>query len=214
MKNSELAVLLVVDVQNDFCPGGNLAVPGGADVVPLINSLSRRFARVVATQDWHPADHVSFASNQPNAKPFDTISQPKVPGGVQILWPDHCVPGTAGAAFHPDLDTLRFDLILRKGSDPTLDSYSAFFENDQETATGLHFYLRGLGVRSVYLTGLALDVCVFYSAMDALKLGFETIVVEDACRGIDTPPGSMRQRLQEMRDAGARILKTAQIEEG
>jgi nicotinamidase/pyrazinamidase len=210
MNVSNDSVLLVVDVQLDFCPGGNLPVPGGDEVVPVINRLSRKFQRVVATQDWHPAGHVSFASSHPGHKPFDTIRR----GGVeQILWPSHCVPGTQGAEFHPDLDTLGFDLIVRKGKDPNLDSYSAFFENDHKTPTGLHYYLEGLNVESVYLTGLALDVCVHYSAMDALKLGFRTIVVQDACRGIDSPPGSLDARLEQMRQAGARILGAAEVEE-
>jgi nicotinamidase-related amidase len=210
MKILDDPVLLVVDVQVDFCPGGNLPVPAGDQVVPVINRLSRAFRRVAATQDWHPQNHVSFASNHPGAKPFDTI---RVKAGQQILWPDHCVPGTSGAEFHPDLDTLGFDLIVRKGTDPNLDSYSAFFENDHETPTGLHFYLEGLNIQSVCLVGLALDVCVFHSAMDALKLGFDTVVVEDACRGIDTPPGSLAARLEEMQDAGVHFLKAADVEE-
>jgi nicotinamidase/pyrazinamidase len=210
MENPDNTVLLVIDVQVDFCPGGNLSVPEGDEVVPVINLLSQSFQRVVATQDWHPRDHVSFASNHTGAKPFDTIRQQ---GQEQILWPDHCVPGTPGAEFHPDLDALRFDLIVRKGTDPTLDSYSAFFENDQKTPTGLHFYLEGLNVKTVYLAGLALDVCVYFSAMDALKLGFRTFVVEDACRGIDTPPGSLNARLDEMLAAGAGILKATEVEE-
>jgi len=209
MNSSDSSVLLVVDVQVDFCPGGNLSVPDGDKVVPVINRLSQLFQRVVATQDWHPQDHVSFASNHPGSNPFDTIGGKE---GEQILWPDHCVPGTPGAEFPPDLDTLHFDLIVRKGTDPALDSYSAFFENDHKTPTGLHFYLKGLNVKSVYLAGLALDVCVYYSAMDALKLGFHTVVVEDACRGIDSPPGSLKDRLEEMKRAGAQILGAADVE--
>jgi nicotinamidase/pyrazinamidase len=204
------SVLLVVDVQVDFCPGGNLQVPDGDEVVPVINRLNQKFQRIVATQDWHPQDHVSFASNHPGSKPFDIIRGKE---GEQILWPDHCVPGTPGAEFHPDLDPLGFDLIVRKGTDPALDSYSAFFENDHKTPTGLHFYLQGLSVKSVYLVGLALDVCVYYSAMDALKLGFSTVVVQDGCRGIDSPPGSLKARLDEMRRAGAQILGAADVEE-
>ena len=203
------SVLLVVDVQVDFCPGGNLPVPEGEKVVPVINRLSRRFQRIAATQDWHPQNHVSFASNHPGSNPFDTIRGKE---GQQILWPDHCVPGTAGAEFHPQLDTLGFDLIVRKGTDPALDSYSAFFENDHKTPTGLHFYLEGLKVKSVYLVGLALDVCVYFSAIDALKLGFHTVLVEDACRGIDTPPGSLKARLEEMRKSGVHILRAADVE--
>jgi nicotinamidase/pyrazinamidase len=179
-------------------------------VVPVINRLNQKFQRIVATQDWHPQDHVSFASNHPGSKPFDIIRGKE---GEQILWPDHCVPGTPGAEFHPDLDPLGFDLIVRKGTDPALDSYSAFFENDHKTPTGLHFYLQGLSVKSVYLVGLALDVCVYYSAMDALKLGFSTVVVQDGCRGIDSPPGSLKARLDEMRRAGAQILGAADVEE-
>lgn len=210
MVNSNNSVLLVVDVQVDFCPGGNLPVPDGDKVVPVINRLTQTFPRIVATQDWHPRNHVSFASNHPGSNPFDLL-----PGkeGQQILWPDHCVPGTVGAEFHPDLDTLAFDLIVRKGTDPELDSYSAFFENDRKTPTGLHFYLKGLEVKSVYLVGLALDVCVYYTAMDALKLGFNTVVVEDACRAIDTPPGSLKACLDEMRNSGAHILTAADVEE-
>jgi nicotinamidase-related amidase len=210
MKVPDNSVLLVVDVQVDFCPGGNLSVPDGDKVVPVINRLSRAFPRVVATQDWHPQNHISFASNHPGAKPFDTIRGKE---GEQILWPDHCVPGTPGAEFHPDLNTLNFDLIVRKGTDPALDSYSAFFENDRKTSTGLHFFLEGLNVKSVYLAGLALDVCVYYSAMDSLKLGFHTVVVEDACRGIDTPPGSLSASLEEMRTAGVHIFKAVELEE-
>ena len=202
-------MLLVVDVQVDFCPGGNLAVPEGEQVVAVINRLGRAFPRIVATQDWHPPSHVSFASNHPACKPFDTIRRKE---GQQILWPDHCVAGTRGAEFHPDLDTHRFDLIVRKGADPTLDSYSAFFENDHKTPTGLHFYLKGLKVGTVYLVGLAFDVCVYFSAMDALKLGFQTVVVEDACRGIDSPPGSLPARREEMSTAGVLIVEAAQVE--
>jgi nicotinamidase/pyrazinamidase len=152
MKIADNSVLLVVDVQVDFCPGGNLPVSEGDKVVPIINRLIPSFTRIVATQDWHPQNHVSFASNNPGASPFYTIRRPE---GEQILWPDHCVPGTPGAEFHPDLDTLRFNLVVRKGADPTLDSYSAFFENDHKTPTGLHFYLKGLNINSVVLAGLA-----------------------------------------------------------
>jgi len=210
MKISDKTALLVVDVQVDFCPGGNLPVPEGDETVPVINRLIRKFRRIIATQDWHPQNHVSFASNHPGSSPFDAI---RLREGEQILWPDHCVPGTPGAEFHPDLDTLAFDLIVRKGMDPSLDSYSAFFENDHETPTGLHFYLNGMNIDTVYVVGLALDVCVFYTVMDALKLGYQTTVVEDACRGIDTPAGSLRARLDEMAAAGAHILKAGEVEE-
>jgi nicotinamidase/pyrazinamidase len=206
-------VLLVVDVQNDFCPGGTLPVPEGDRVVPVINALTRarggRFRRVVATQDWHPAGHVSFASSHPQRKPFETV---RLGDLEQTLWPDHCVAGTSGAEFHPLLDTRGFDLVLRKGSDPNLDSYSAFFENDRRTATGLAPYLEGLGLRSVYLAGLATDYCVYYSAVDALGLGFEVRLISDACRGIDSPPGSLRQRLQELQSAGVRMVRSQELE--
>jgi nicotinamidase/pyrazinamidase len=202
------SALLIVDLQIDFCPGGNLAVPEGDRIIPLVNRLTRGFERVVATQDWHPRDHVSFASNHPGKNPFDTIQTAE---GEQVLWPDHCVTGTRGAEFHPELETLAFDLIIRKGSNRNLDSYSAFFENDHETPTGLHFYLQGLELKSVYLVGLALDVCVYYSALDALRLGFDVTLVEDACRGIDSPPGSSKVRLEEMKKSGAHILKAADV---
>jgi nicotinamidase/pyrazinamidase len=206
MTISSDSALLVIDVQVDFCPGGSLAVPEGNDIVPLVNRLAGQVPRVVATQDWHPRNHVSFASNHPGKSPFDVIP---TASGDQVLWPDHCVPGTSGAQFHPDLDTLAFDLIVRKGTNPELDSYSAFFENDHKTPTGLHFYLNGLGVETVYLVGLALDVCVFYSALDAVQLGYRTVVVRDACRGIDSPPGSLNARLEQMRGAGIRLLNAA-----
>jgi len=202
-------LLLVVDVQNDFCQGGALPVRDADRVVPVINALARRFPRLAATQDWHPAGHASFASSHPGRRPFQSIRL----GGIdQTLWPDHCVAGSPGAQFHPDLDTRGFHLILRKGFRPDLDSYSAFFENDRSTPTGLAGYLTGLGVRQVYLAGLATDYCVHYSAMDALRLGFGVYVIEDACRGIDAPPGSLRERLQEMRRAGARLSSSAELE--
>jgi nicotinamidase/pyrazinamidase len=174
--------LLVVDVQNDFCPGGALAVPDGHVVVPLINRLAKRFAHVVLTQDWHPAGHQSFASSHPGRKPYETI---EVAYGAQILWPDHCVQGTPGAEFRPDLQIPHAELVLRKGYHREIDSYSAFVENDRKTATGLAGYLRGRGFTHVFLAGLAFDFCVRYSAEDAQREGFKVVVVEDACRGID-----------------------------
>ena len=175
-------LLLVVDVQNDFCPGGKLAVSRGDEVVPLINRLAEKFAHVVLTQDWHPAGHLSFASSHPGRKPFETIT---VAYGPQVLWPDHCIQGTPGAEFHEDLDIPSAELIVRKGFRPTIDSYSAFFENDHGTPTGLAGYLRERGFRRVFLAGLALDFCVRYSAEDAHRQKFEVVVVEDACRAID-----------------------------
>ena len=175
-------VLLVVDIQNDFCPDGALAVPDGDAVVPVVNRLATAFTHVVLTQDWHPAGHQSFASSHPGRQPFETI---EVPYGPQILWPDHCVQGSGGAAFRSDLDIPRAELIIRKGYDPRIDSYSAFFENDHNTPTGLAGYLRERGFRRVFLTGLAFDFCVRYSAEDAKASGFEVVVIEDACRAID-----------------------------
>jgi nicotinamidase/pyrazinamidase len=175
-------VLLVIDVQNDFCPGGSLPVPEGDQVVPIVNRLARRFHHVVATQDWHPAGHHSFASRHAGRKPYDTI---EVAYGPQILWPDHCVQGTDGAEFHPALALPHLELVIRKGFRPHIDSYSAFYENDHKTPTGLAGYLRERGIKRVFACGLALDFCVRYSAEDAKREGFEVVVIEDACRGID-----------------------------
>jgi nicotinamidase/pyrazinamidase len=175
-------VLLVVDVQNDFCPGGALAVPGGDEIVPLINRVAQRFHHVVLTQDWHPAGHRSFASAHSDRKPFETI---ELAYGPQVLWPDHCVQETGGAAFHPALSVPHAELILRKGYHAGIDSYSAFYENDRMTPTGLGSYLRERGFDRVFLTGLALDFCVRYSAEDAHRSGFRAIVFDDACRSID-----------------------------
>ena len=181
-------VLLVVDVQNDFCPEGRLAVPRGDEVVPLVNRLAARFQHVVLTQDWHPAGHLSFASTHPGRKPYETI---EVSYGAQILWPDHCVQGTQGAAFRGDLQIPHAELVLRKGYHRNIDSYSAFYENDRTTHTGLAGYLRERGFTRVFLAGLAFDFCVRYSCEDAKREGFEVVVVEDACRGIDVA-GSMQ----------------------
>jgi nicotinamidase/pyrazinamidase len=175
-------VLIVVDIQNDFCPGGALSVPQGHEVVPLINRLVERFQHVVLTQDWHPPDHLSFASAHPNKQDYDTIV---VDYGSQILWPDHCVQGTKGAEFHKDLCVPHAALVLRKGIHLRIDSYSTFYENDRKTPTGLIGYLRERGFRRIFLAGLAFDFCVRYSAEDASREGFEVVVVADACRGID-----------------------------
>ncbi|HTK75621.1 MAG TPA: bifunctional nicotinamidase/pyrazinamidase [Gemmataceae bacterium] len=191
-------VLLVIDVQNDFCPGGALAVPGGDAVVPVINDLSRRFAHVVLTQDWHSADHLSFASSHAGRKPLEKV---QLPYGEQILWPDHCVRATPGAEFHPDLDAARCELILRKGFRREIDSYSAFFENDRETPTGLAGYLRERGLERLFVVGLATDFCVAYTALDARRLGFEVTVIEAACRGIDVH-GSLADAWRRMEQAG------------
>ena len=190
-------VLLVVDVQNDFCPGGRLAVPRGDEVVPIINGLARLFAHVVLTQDWHPAGHRSFASSHPGKQPFASV---RLEYGEQVLWPDHCVQGTSGAEFHPDLDIPHAALVIRKGFRSAIDSYSALYENDRRTPTGLAGYLRERGFSRVYLAGLAFDFCVRYSAEDALREGFAPVVIEDACRGID-----MNGSVAGTRDAFARL---------
>jgi nicotinamidase/pyrazinamidase len=175
-------VLLVVDVQNDFCPGGALPVPHGDEVVAIVNRLAKRFPHVVLTQDWHPPRHQSFASTHPGRTPFETVT---VAYGAQILWPDHCVQGTPGARFHAGLDIPHAELVLRKGCRRDIDSYSAFYENDHVTPTGLVGYLRERGIARVFLAGLAYDFCVRYSAEDAHREGFTVAVVDDACRGID-----------------------------
>ncbi len=194
------SALLVVDVQNDFCPGGALPVAGGDEVVDPINAVMRRFERVVLSQDWHPAGHVSFASTHPGRRIGESVPA----GGIdQILWPDHCVAGTRGADFHPGLDLSRASIILRKGTRPMLDSYSCFFENDRRTPTGLEGWLRSLGLRRVVVAGLATDYCVLYTVLDALRLGFRALVLEDASRAVGSPPGSAESSLASMREAGA-----------
>jgi nicotinamidase/pyrazinamidase len=192
------AVLLVVDVQNDFCPGGALAVPDGDAVIPVVNRLAERFAHVILSQDWHPADHSSFASANPGKKPLETISAPY---GEQILWPDHCVQGTRGAEFHPELAVARAELILRKGYHREIDSYSVFFENDRRTPTGLSGYLRERGLTNVFFVGLATDFCVLYSTLDAVRLGLRATVIEDGVRGIDVA-GSLAAAWRNMAEAG------------
>jgi len=191
-------VLLVIDVQNDFCPGGALAVPEGDQVVPVINRLSRQFAHVIMTQDWHSPDHLSFASSHQSMQPLARV---ELSYGSQILWPDHCVRGTRGAEFHPALDLTRCELIIRKGYRREIDSYSAFFENDRQTPTGLAGYLHERGLSRLAIVGLATDFCVAYSALDARRLGFEVTVIENACRGIDLD-GSLGAAWQQMEAAG------------
>lgn len=195
--------LLVTDIQNDFCPGGALAVPDGDAVVPVINRITSIFPIVIATQDWHPKDHVSFASRYPGKRPFEVS---KIQGSEQVLWPDHCVEGTPGADFHPGLDTVPFRFVLRKGSNPEMDSYSAFVENDRRTTTGLAGLLRELGVRRVFVSGLATDYCVRATALDGRRAGFEVAVIEDACRAVDTPSGNLRRAIEEMKAQGVRML--------
>lgn len=204
---TEQDVLAVIDMQNDFCPGGALAVPGGDMLVPIINRLARRFAHVILTQDWHPRGHLSFASSHPGKKPFDTID---LPYGSQTLWPEHCVQQTPGAAFHAGLNVPHAQLILRKGYHRTVDSYSAFFENDRKTPTGLGGYLRERGFRRIFFCGLATDFCVRFSAEDAKALGFESIVISDACRGIDTDR-SMDAAHESFEQRGIQRLESAYL---
>ena len=191
-------VLVIVDVQNDFCPGGALAVPEGDAVVPAINRLAAQFAHVVLTQDWHPPRHMSFASSHLGKRPFETI---EAAYGQQVLWPDHCVQGTAGAAFHPDLAVSRAELVLRKGFRLAIDSYSAFRENDRHTPTGFAAYLRERGFERLTLCGLATDYCVMFSALDARELGFAVRLAGGACRGIDLD-GSLSRAMRAMAEAG------------
>ena len=192
------ALLLVIDVQNDFCPGGALAVPEGDQVVPVINRLAGRFRHIAMTQDWHPAGHQSFASSHPGKQPFGMT---ELDYGEQVLWPDHCVQDTAGAAFHADLDLPGAEMIIRKGFRREIDSYSAFFENDHSTPTGLDGYLKSRGVDTVTVVGLATDFCVNYSAVDAAKLGFKVTVIESLCRAIDFD-GSLDAAKTGMTEAG------------
>jgi nicotinamidase/pyrazinamidase len=200
-------VFVVVDVQNDFCPGGALAVPGGDEIVAPINRLIERFDNVVLTQDWHPARHSSFASTHAGQTPFGSI---EMPYGAQTLWPDHCVQGTPGAAFHPDLAWTKAQLVVRKGFRGEIDSYSAFFENDHRTPTGLAGYLRERGLIEVVLAGLATDFCVGYSALDAARLGLSTTVVMDASRAIDLG-GSLAEAERQMREAGVTLTETTSL---
>jgi nicotinamidase/pyrazinamidase len=193
--------LLMIDIQNDFCPGGNLAVAGGDEIVARVNTLQKDYSVRVLTQDWHPAGHTSFAENQAGADPFTVVDMPY---GPQVLWPTHCVQGTIGAAFHSDLQTDRADMIIRKGFRSAIDSYSAFFENDHKTATGLEGYLRERGVHDLVLVGLATDFCVRFSAVDAAKLGFGVTVLEGACRAIDLD-GSLAEARRDMLDHGVKL---------
>jgi nicotinamidase/pyrazinamidase len=200
-------VLVVIDVQNDFCPGGALAVADGDAVVDVIHRIAPRFEHVVLTQDWHPAEHVSFASSHAGKNPFEQI---ELNYGPQTLWPAHCVEGTKGAEFHPALRLTKAELILRKGFHREIDSYSAFFENDRETPTGLAGYLEGRGLRRVFLAGLAYDYCVGYSALDARRLGLEAFVVKDGCRAIDLD-GSAATMEREFDREGVRVIESASL---
>lgn len=194
--------LIVIDLQNDFCPGGALAVPEGDQIVSEINALMAEYPIVILTQDWHPAGHSSFASSHDGKSPYDLIDMPY---GPQVLWPDHCIQGSIGAQFHADLTTDRADLIIRKGFNPQIDSYSAFFENDRKTPTGLEGYLRTRGITDLTLVGLATDFCVNFSAVDAARLGFAVTVRQDLCRAIDLD-GSMAAARDGMHAAGVQLL--------
>ena len=203
-----MQALIIVDLQNDFCPGGALEVPSGDQVVPVINELIPRFDNIIQTQDWHPKGHWSFASSYQGKEPFQTTS---LEYGEQVLWPDHCVQGEKGSEFHPDLNTTPTQLVIRKGFREAIDSYSAFYENDFKTKTGLTGYLRDRNIDTLYVTGLATDFCVKWSVLDGLKEGFTVYVVQDAIRGIDIN-GSEQQALDEMKQAGAVFVKSHDIQ--
>ena len=205
---SFMNALLLVDLQNDFCPGGTLAVPEGDLVVPIANRLAETFDLVITTQDWHPANHGSFAANHPEKQPGELID---LNGLEQILWPVHCVQNTPGAEFHQDLNLTRITCVFQKGTDPAVDSYSGFFDNGRRTATGLEDYLRRQGVHRVYVCGLATDYCVAFTALDAVDLGFETILIEDACRGVNLTPGDLDRAIQNMRDHNIQITTSSKI---
>ena len=207
MPISPRSALLVIDVQNDFIPGGQLAVPEGDVIVPLINRLAGQFTQVVIAQDWHPAGHASFASSHPGRQPYDVI---QLPYGEQTLWPDHCIQGSRGAEFHSGLDLPHAQLIIRKGCNPDIDSYSAFLEADRRTTTGLAGYLKERGIDTVYMVGLALDFCVMFSALDARAAGFNAFVVLDACRAIDMD-GSLAAAMERMQSAGVGLIQSNQL---
>ena len=207
MQISPRTALLVIDVQNDFIPGGQLAVPEGDQIVPLINRLGGLFKQVVIAQDWHPSGHASFASSHPGHQPYEVI---QLPYGEQVLWPEHCVQGTSGAEFHPELNLPHAQLIIRKGCNPDIDSYSAFLEADRRTTTGLAGYLKERGIDTVYMVGLALDFCVMFSALDARAAGFNAFVVLDACRAIDRD-GSLAAAMERMQTAGVGLIQSNQL---
>jgi len=203
-----MKALILVDLQNDFCPGGALAVPGGDEVIPIANKVQGHFELVVATQDWHPANHGSFAANHEARKPGEVLD---LHGLDQVLWPVHCVQDTQGAAFVEALDTSRVAKVFRKGSDPAVDSYSGFYDNDHRNSTGLADYLKDKGAREGYVMGLATDYCVKFTALDALKEGFTVYVFEDGCRGVEMDPGDVDRALDRMRSLGAVLLESGDI---
>lgn len=203
-----MTCLLLVDLQNDFMPGGALAVPCGNEVIATANRLAAGFDHVVASQDWHPSDHGSFASQHPGREPGDVI---ELAGIEQVLWPDHCVQGSFGSEFHEHLDRNQVDAVFRKGTDPRLDSYSAFFDNARRRSTGLAEHLAARGVEELWLLGLASDYCVKFSALDAVSVGLRTLVVEEGCRGIDLSPGDVARAWDEMRAAGVKVVSEASV---
>jgi len=203
-----MKALNVTDIQRDFLPGGSLAVPKGDEIIPVVNALMPHFPLVVATKDWHPADHGSFAVNHPGKQPGDMIELGGVP---QVLWPPHCVQNSPGSEFADALDTSRIECILYKGTDPEIDSYSGFFDNGHRKATGLHEYLQTCGVTDLYLVGLATDYCVLYTALDARMLGYNTFVIFDGCRGLDVPPGNIECAYEQMRAAGAVLIESREV---
>lgn len=207
LKQVKQSVLIVVDVQNGFTPGGNLAVANADEIIPKINQLAQKFEHIVLTQDWHPDQHISFAVNHPNKKPFETI---ELDYGRQVLWPKHCVQGTHDAEFHPHLNIPTAQLIIRKGCHQNIDSYSAFMEADRKTPTGLNGYLREHQVNTVYIVGIATDFCVAWTAIDAAELGFDTYVIEDACKAIDLN-GSLQQAWQDMLQKGVHRIEASSI---
>jgi nicotinamidase/pyrazinamidase len=204
-----MKALILVDIQNDFLPGGALAVPRGDDVIPVANRLQPRFGLVVATQDWHPRGHGSFASTRPGRKPGEMA---ELGGLSQVLWPDHCVQGTRGAEFGPGLEMTRVEAIIRKGTDPTIDSYSGFFDNGHRKSTALGDYLRGRGATDVYVLGLATDYCVRFTALDAVRLGFRAFLVKDGSRGVELNKGDVDRAIDEMRRAGVAVVQSADVQ--
>src|SRR5256714_6501676 len=204
-----MKALVLVDIQNDFLPGGALGVPRGDEVVPVANRLQPRFGLVVATQDWHPKGHGSFASTRPGRKPGELAELGGLP---QVLWPDHCVQGTNGAAFAPGLEMNRVEAIVRKGTDPSIDSYSGFFDNGHRKATGLGDYLKGRGATDLYVLGLATDYCVKFTALDALRLGFRAFLVQDGSRGVELRAGDVALAVDELRQAGVHIVQGADVQ--
>lgn len=202
-----MEALIIIDIQNDFCPGGKLAVPKGDEIIPTINSLLPRFSHVVQTQDWHPHDHLSFASNHPGKSEYESV---QLSYGDQVLWPDHCVQGTTGADFHPELITDHTQLTIRKGFRKKIDSYSAFFENDQKTKTGLDGFLKNLGIKKLFLCGLATDFCVKWTALDAIKLEYEVHLIEDAVAAIDLN-GSEAAAIKEMESSGVHFVSSEKL---